>query len=1058
MTNNKSNVSTDTDDRRDITLLRNRNGLLVWLDKTININDTDCQHTINQLQQVISNIDMFIDENECVEFLETITNNKACIILSGSLGQHIVPCVHDKSQVDSIFIFCKNKTYHKEWVKKWPKIKGVYTSITPISAGNPDLVGILFVMTIDPTQSTTPFASIRDVSYFKNEDEILFSMHSVFRVDDITPMDETNRIYQINLTATSDDDKDLCVLTQCIRDELCPDTDGWFRLGLLLRNMGQFDRAKEVYEVLFEQTTDESEKASIYYELGTIKYDQVRKIQLLISRTYDMIDQIPTDIRPIFSECVSDTYNLTRMQYTITLNEAEITRIPEIKGQLKQATTVEQQRNAMNKTDRIVADITLNVVKPSFSFLTEILDFDVQSALTTTTASITGIDVKPIILQSSDNIESHQPNKRLALDSSDLHNSSITFSTVPKSDVLTSLQQNTLSLATVISQSSTSSTPYSTLRLVTPSTFINPNEISTIQTSGQQLLLQQHGNIVITQPVVTLQLQQDPNLTQKENQTNAVLFTTDQSQSNIRTSNADYLPVQYQRKPCNCTKSMCLKLYCDCFANGLNCQNCACLNCHNDVRHEEERTKAINTTLERNPNAFKSKMYKFANTTVTQPDRPLKGCNCKKSSCHKRYCECYESRVPCTSLCKCIGCKNTEQSIHPLNVGFYRSGQPKTTTQTPLDQIPRTGPPTETTTPNNVFNMEVTEALATCLLVTGQQCEMNQTNTLDTQHIILKEFQRCMHQIVRSALGRPHIDNAFQDNDYVSKEINTKYIDNFATDFIEFRAAKSGEQTETKTNYEYILVDIKGQKSNVAVVQLNRPKAFNSLCNKLMTELTKVLNLLDKDDKIACIVLTGGMRAFSIGADIKEMQLETMSQIIKSDFPNQLSVVSRLRKPIIAAVNGFALGGGCELSMMCDIIYAGHKAEFSQPEVTIGTIPGAGGTQRLSHFVGKSKAMEMILTGNRMNAEEAERIGLVSAVFPAEELVEEAIKTAEKIGNHSKIVVQLAKEAVNAAFETTLAEGIRLEKTLSYMTFGLTDRKEGMTAFIEKRQPNFTDQ
>jgi hypothetical protein len=277
-----------------------------------------------------------------------------------------------------------------------------------------------------------------------------------------------------------------------------------------------------------------------------------------------------------------------------------------------------------------------------------------------------------------------------------------------------------------------------------------------VQTTGQQILLQQRGNLVITQPLVTLQVQQDPNSAQKENNINTTFFPTEQSTANMRTTtNADHLPVQYQRKPCNCTKSMCLKLYCDCFANGLNCQNCACLNCHNDARHEEERTKAIASTLERNPNAFKSKMYKFANTTVPQSDRPLKGCNCKKSSCHKRYCECYESRVPCTSLCKCIGCKNTEQSVHPLNVGFYRSGQPKTTAQTPLDQIPRTGPPTETTIPNNVFNMEVTEALASCLLVTGQQCEMNQMNDLDSQQAILKEFQRCMHQVVQSALGRP---------------------------------------------------------------------------------------------------------------------------------------------------------------------------------------------------------------------------------------------------------------------------------------------------------------
>jgi enoyl-CoA hydratase len=225
-----------------------------------------------------------------------------------------------------------------------------------------------------------------------------------------------------------------------------------------------------------------------------------------------------------------------------------------------------------------------------------------------------------------------------------------------------------------------------------------------------------------------------------------------------------------------------------------------------------------------------------------------------------------------------------------------------------------------------------------------------------------------------------------------------------------------------------------------------------------MKELATVLDSLDKDDKIGCIVLTGSTRAFAAGADIKEMQNNKFAEVVGSGFLDQWSAVAKIKKPIIAAVNGFALGGGCELSMMCDIIYAGEKAEFGQPEIIIGTIPGAGGTQRLPRFVGKSKAMEMVLTGNRIKAKEAEQIGLVSGVFPPEQLVDQAIKTAETIAGHSRIVVQLAKEAVNAAFETTLAEGNKFEKRLFHTTFGLEDRREGMTAFLEKRKPNFTGQ
>jgi len=263
---------------------------------------------------------------------------------------------------------------------------------------------------------------------------------------------------------------------------------------------------------------------------------------------------------------------------------------------------------------------------------------------------------------------------------------------------------------------------------------------------------------------------------------------------------------------------------------------------------------------------------------------------------------------------------------------------------------------------------------------------------------------------------------------------------------------------QTASKYQYLLVDVKGKNSDVALVQLNRPKALNALCDGLMKELAIVLESLDQDKKIGCIVLTGSTRAFAAGADIKEMQNNTLSQVVAGGFLDQWSAVSRIKKPIIAAVNGFALGGGCELSMMCDIIYAGENAEFGQPEIIIGTIPGAGGTQRLPRFVGKSKAMEIVLTGNRIKAAEAEKIGLVSGVFPTETVVDEAIKTAEKISSHSRVVVQLAKEAVNAAFETTLAEGNRLEKRLFHTTFGLADRKEGMTAFLEKRKPNFTGQ
>ncbi|XP_067671048.1 enoyl-CoA hydratase, mitochondrial-like isoform X1 [Haliotis asinina] len=258
-------------------------------------------------------------------------------------------------------------------------------------------------------------------------------------------------------------------------------------------------------------------------------------------------------------------------------------------------------------------------------------------------------------------------------------------------------------------------------------------------------------------------------------------------------------------------------------------------------------------------------------------------------------------------------------------------------------------------------------------------------------------------------------------------------------------------------NFEYIIVDKKGEKNNVGLIQLNRPKALNALCDGLMKEVSVALDQFEKDRGVGCVVLTGSERAFAAGADIKEMQGQQFAQVFSGNFLNHWTRLFDFTKPVIAAVNGFALGGGCEVAMMCDIIYAGEKAKFGQPEITLGTIPGAGGTQRLIRAIGKSKAMEMVLTGNMMSAQEAEQAGLVSRVFPPDQLVPEAVKTAEKIAGFSKIVVGMCKEAVNAANEMTLREGLHFEKRLFHASFATDDRKEGMTAFVEKRPPNFTD-
>ena len=253
--------------------------------------------------------------------------------------------------------------------------------------------------------------------------------------------------------------------------------------------------------------------------------------------------------------------------------------------------------------------------------------------------------------------------------------------------------------------------------------------------------------------------------------------------------------------------------------------------------------------------------------------------------------------------------------------------------------------------------------------------------------------------------------------------------------------------------YENIQIESKGR---VGIIRLNRPKALNALCADLVRELGLALDAFEADPNIGCMVLTGSEKAFAAGADIKEMKEKSYQDVFLQDF---ITVgwerVSQVRKPIVAAVAGYALGGGCEMAMMCDFILAADTAKFGQPEITIGTIPGSGGTQRLARFVGKSKAMEMCLTGRMMDAAEAERCGLVSRVVPAAELVDEAVKVAARIAAMSGPQTMMVKEAVNRAFETTLAEGIRFERRLFHATFATADQKEGMAAFAEKREPNF---
>ena len=252
-------------------------------------------------------------------------------------------------------------------------------------------------------------------------------------------------------------------------------------------------------------------------------------------------------------------------------------------------------------------------------------------------------------------------------------------------------------------------------------------------------------------------------------------------------------------------------------------------------------------------------------------------------------------------------------------------------------------------------------------------------------------------------------------------------------------------------SYENILVETRG---GVGIITLNRPKALNALCAALIEDLEQALDAFEADDAIGCIVLTGSDKAFAAGADIKEMMDRSYMDVYRADFITEgWERLSRTRKPVIAAVAGYALGGGCEFAMMCDMIIAAETAKFGQPEITIGTIPGSGGTQRLARFVGKSKAMDLCLTGRMMDAEEAERCGLVARVVPADKLMEEALAAAETIAGLSHPAVMMTKEAVNRAYETTLSEGVRFERRVFHATFATEDQKEGMRAFAEKRKP-----
>ncbi|MFD6389038.1 enoyl-CoA hydratase [Nocardia sp. NPDC060259] len=255
------------------------------------------------------------------------------------------------------------------------------------------------------------------------------------------------------------------------------------------------------------------------------------------------------------------------------------------------------------------------------------------------------------------------------------------------------------------------------------------------------------------------------------------------------------------------------------------------------------------------------------------------------------------------------------------------------------------------------------------------------------------------------------------------------------------------------TDFDTILVE---RKNRVGWITLNRPKALNALNTQVLDDMVAALDELERDDEIGAVVITGSARAFAAGADIKEMQPKSYMDMFMDDFFARWDRLAQFRKPTVAAVAGYALGGGCELAMLCDILIAADTAQFGQPEIKLGVIPGIGGSQRLTRAVGKAKAMDLVLTGRTMGAEEAERAGLVSRVVPADDLLDVAAEVAETIAAKSLPVTMIAKEAVNRSFETTLAEGIRFERRVFHSLFAIEDQKEGMNAFVDKRPPHFT--